>query len=380
MSRRGAWRLMSRGPCRKVRLRHSAREQTRRVPLGVNIKCQTRGWHARTAARALHDRAPVQHVRAVPFVHRSLRGACARPGRSLQPCRLTERRHAHRDLESVKGARVVKEVVVGLALLRGLAPGIAAAEDAPTPPAALERFSEATRLMQHGRYVEASEAYRSVADWPDGGAFPQRAQALFLTGSMLESARDYENALSVYGEAARRFAGTDFGRRAEDAAAGLQEGGTARAIAFRRRLDVAWDALFPATAQFQEKGIAAARPGLEQAVELLAGVLRDYPEQSKAKDVADSLGEADMMLRRYAQARSDYERAIDLYRRDARDADLGLASASEKLAEARRSLRRQWLDRIGKTLVGVIVLGLLSVKPWRHPDRFMIRVAAVLVL
>src|SRR2546430_289071 len=276
---------------------------------------------------------------------------------------------------------VLLKVVVAVAVLGGLAAAIAvAAEEAATPPPALGRFSEATRLMQRGRYIEASEAYRSVADWPDGGAFPQRAQALFLTGSMLESARDYENALSVYGEAARRFAGTVFGRRAEDAAAGLQEGGTARAIAFRRRLDVAWDALFPATALFQEKGLAAARPGLEQAVELLAGVLRDYPEQSKAKDVADSLGEADMMLRRYAQARSDYERAIDLYRRDARDADLGLASASEKLAEARRSLRRQWLDRIGKTLVGVIVLGLVSVKPWRHPDRFMIRVAAVLVL
>ena len=276
---------------------------------------------------------------------------------------------------------VLLKVVVAVAVLGGLAAAIAvAAEEAATPPPALERFSEATRLMQRGRYIEASEAYRSVADWPDGGAFPQRAQALFLTGSMLESARDYENALSVYGEAARRFAGTVFGRRAEDAAAGLQEGGTARAIAFRRRLDVAWDALFPATALFQEKGLAAARPGLERAVELLAGVLRDYPEQSKAKDVADSLGEADMMLRRYAQARSDYERAIDLYRRDARDADLGLASASEKLEEARRSLRRQWLDRIGKTLVGVIVLGLVSVKPWRHPDRFMIRVAAVLVL
>src|SRR5437870_2854601 len=266
MSRRGAWRLMSRGPCRKVRLRHSAREQTRRVPLGVNIKCQTRGWHARTAARALHDRAPVQHMRAVPFAPRSLRGACARPGRSLQPCRLTERRHAHRDLESVKGARVVKEVVVGLALLRGLAPGIAAAEDAPTPPAALERFSEATRLMQHGRYVEASEAYRSVADWPDGGAFPQRAQALFLAGSMLESARDYEGALSVYREAAGRFAGTNFGRKADDAARGLQQGGPARAIAFRRQLDAAWDELFPAAALVAQKGLAAARPGLGRVV------------------------------------------------------------------------------------------------------------------
>ena len=297
---------------------------------------------------------------------------------------MTARGHAHRDVELVKGGRVkevVLGVVVGLAVLRALAPGIAtAADETPTPPAALERFSEATRLMQHGRYLEASEAYRSVADWPDGGAFSQRAQALFLTGSMLESARDYERALSIYLEVVGRFAGTDFGRKAEVAAAGLQEGGTARAIAFRRRLDAAWDELFPATALVQEKGLAAARPGLERAVTLLAGVLRDYPEQSKAKDVAVALGDADMMLQRYAQARSEYERAIDLSRRDPRDADLGLASALEKLAEAHRSIRRQWLDRIAKTLVGVIVLGLVAVKPWRRADSFMIRVGALLVL
>ena len=282
---------------------------------------------------------------------------------------------------------MVKEVVVGLALLRGLAPGTAAAEETPAPPAALERFAEATRLMQHGRYVEASEAYRSVADWPDGSAFPQRAQALFLAGSMLESARDYDGALSVYREAAGRFAGTNFGRKAEDAARGLEQGGPARAIAFRRRLDAAWDELFPAAALVEQKGLAAARPGLERAAELLAGVLRDYPEQPKANDVAVALGDADMMLHRYARARADYERAIDLSRReaaktspDATDADLDVASALEKLAEARRSVRREWIDGIAKTLLGVIVLGLVVVRPWRHPDASMIRVSAALVL
>ena len=276
---------------------------------------------------------------------------------------------------------VLQRIVLGVGVLCGLAPAIAiAADEAATPPAAAERFTEATRLMQRGRYVEASEAYRSVADWSDGGAFPQRAQALFLAASMLESARDYEKALALYAEAAGRFAGTDFGRRAEEAAAGLQEGGATRGIAFRRRLDAAWDELFPATALFQEKGPAAARPGLERAALLLAGVFHDYPEQRKAKDVADALGDADMMLRRYAQARTDYEHAIDLYRRDARDADLGLASALEKLAEAQRAMRREWIDRIAKTLVGAIVLGLVAVKPWRQPDGFMMRVAAVAVL
>src|SRR5207302_8548791 len=37
-------------------------------------------------------------------------------------------------------------------------------------------------------------------------------------------------------------------------------------------------------------------------------------------------------------------------------------------------------DRIAKTVIGVIVLGLVSVKPWRHPDGLMMRVAAVVVL
>src|SRR5438128_7166711 len=235
--------------------------------------------------------------------------------------------------------------------------------------------------MQHGRYVEASEAYRSVADWPDGGAFPQRAQAMFLAGSMLESARDYEGAVSVYREAAGRFAGTNFGHKAEDAARGLEQGGPARAIAFRRRLDAAWDELFPATALVEQKGLAAARPGLERAAELLAGVLLDYPEQPKAKDVAVALGDADMLLHRYARACSDYEQAIDLSRRGAATtSDLDVGSALEKLAEARRSVRREWLDGIAKALLGTIALGLVVVRPWRCPDGSMIRLAVALVL
>jgi len=272
---------------------------------------------------------------------------------------------------------VLQAVLVALAVLRGVT---VAADEPPTPPAAQERFAAATRLMQQGRYAEASEAYRGVADWPDGGAFAQRAQALFLAGSMLESARDYEHALAVHRETARRFAGSEFGRRAEDAARRLEEGGAARAIAFRRRLDAAWDELFPATDLAQRKGTRAARPGLIRAAELLAGVLRDFPEQSRARDVADALGDADMLLGRYAQANGDYERAMELARPDAADADLQLASLREKVAEANRALRRQWFDRIAKALLAAIVLGLAYTKPWRHRASTTMRAAAVLVL
>ena len=46
----------------------------------------------------------------------------------------------------------------------------------------------------------------------------------------------------------------------------------------------------------------------------------------------------------------------------------------------RRSVRREWIDGIAKTLLGVIVLGLVVVKPWRHPDGSLIRASAALVL
>src|SRR5207253_3700899 len=105
--------------------------------------------------------------------------------------------------------------------------------------------------------------------------------------------------------------------------------------AARRRLGRALPGHGPRPAE----GTRAARPGLIRAAELLAGVLRDFPEQSRARDVADALGDADMPLGRYAQANGDYERAMELARPDAADADLQLASLREKVAEANRALR-----------------------------------------
>src|SRR5205807_116199 len=165
------------------------------------------------------------------------------------------------------------------------------------------------------------------------------------------------------GRAPRRYGGR---RRAADAArrAGtIRRGHAAHAagplcggvgsVSRRRRL-ARW------------RRLRAARPGLIRAAELLAGVLRDFPEQSRARDVADALGDADMLLGRYAQANGDYERAMELARPDAADADLQLASLREKVAEANRALRRQWFDRIAKALLAAIVLGLAYTKPWRH--------------
>jgi hypothetical protein len=129
-----------------------------------------------------------------------------------------------------------------LALVAGLL-GVPAVSATPAAaprwsPAAAERYEEARRLMQEGRWAEAAAGYRSVADRPDGGDFPERAQALFASGLMQSSARDYERAL----------------------------GGAARAIAVQRQLDAARDVLFPAQERVEREGLGA---GLEHAVRLL---------------------------------------------------------------------------------------------------------------
>src|SRR5262249_37035684 len=75
------------------------------------------------------------------------------------------------------------------------------------PPGAQQRFAEAKQLAQQGRYADASEAHRSVAEWPDGTIFPQRAEASFLAALMQEHSHNYERAIELYREVAGRFPG-----------------------------------------------------------------------------------------------------------------------------------------------------------------------------
>src|SRR5581483_875967 len=122
------------------------------------------------------------------------------------------------------------------ALVLALAAPLARAADAP--PEAEKRFDEATRLAQSGEYAKAAAAYREVAEWPSGGEFARRAQALFCAGLQLDSAKEYEKALATFREVAARWPASPFAKRAQEEADRLDPPG-ARGIELRRRLNEA---------------------------------------------------------------------------------------------------------------------------------------------
>ncbi|MBI3782684.1 MAG: hypothetical protein HY270_04710 [Deltaproteobacteria bacterium] len=152
-----------------------------------------------------------------------------------------------------------------------------------------ERYDEARRLMQGGRYSDAARVYRSVADSTDAPT-ALRAQALFASGLMEENARDYERALQVYGEVERRFPDTEGARRSHNELIEFEEGGVARTIEFRRRWDAVWDELSPAQTLADQNDLRSARPGFEHAAVLLEAMLRDFSDLPRAKEVAITLG------------------------------------------------------------------------------------------
>ncbi len=263
-----------------------------------------------------------------------------------------------------------------------LLPALARSADGPAWPAAAEaRYGEARQQMQGGHYVEAAAAYRAVAEWPEGGAFPERAQALFLAALMLENAHDYQRALETYRDVPRRFPDSPFAAKAEAGAAALALGGEERGIDFRRRLDAAWAELFPAQDLIESDGIAAARPGLERAVTLLAALLRDYPDHPRARDVALSLGDAHMSLDLHREARADYEQAIALVRAQGHvegDAEM-LEALENKRSEAIEAVRQVWITGSARGLLVAILLGLVLLRPWRVAAGWMLRPGAALL-
>ena len=273
--------------------------------------------------------------------------------------------------------------VLAMLALAVLLPGIVRAADGPAwPPAAEARYGEARQQMQGGHYAEAATAYRAVAEWPEGGRFPERAQALFLAALMLENAHDYQRALETYREVSRRFADTPFAAKAEAGAAALSLGGEQRGIEFRRRLDAAWAELFPAQDLIESDGIAAARPGLERAVTLLVALLRDYPDHPRARDVALSLGDAHMSLGLSREARADYEQAIALIRAQGQtDGDAEMLDAVEhKRSEAIEAGRQGWITGSAHGLLAAIFVGLVALRPWRVSSRWMLRPGVTLLL
>jgi tetratricopeptide (TPR) repeat protein len=167
----------------------------------------------------------------------------------------------------------------------------------------------------------------------------------------------------------------------------LEEGGPGRSLEFRRRRDAAWDELSPAQELADRAGLRAARPGLERAAALLEGILRDFSDHPKAKDIAMALGNTHMVLRWFAEARADYQRAIALARAQSAPIDRGgheidnfLLQAGERLAEAIRAFHRQWFTRVAWALLAAIGLALLSLRPWRAVDGPTVRLGGTLVL
>jgi tetratricopeptide (TPR) repeat protein len=238
-----------------------------------------------------------------------------------------------------------------------------------------ERYDEARHLMQRGSYREAAQAYRDVAD--SDAPLLLRAQALFAAGLMEENLRDYERALATYAEVGKRFPGTDFARRAADAARVLEQGGHEQGLAFKRRLDAAYDELFPAKEAAERGGLRAARPGLERAVVLLEGVLHDFADYPRAREVAMALGDAHMTLTRFGAAADAYARALALARGPGGDEN-AILSAQERLGEAIRAGRRQGITRLAWTVLGAIALGFVLVRPWSGLDASVLRLGATL--
>jgi tetratricopeptide (TPR) repeat protein len=254
------------------------------------------------------------------------------------------------------------------------------------PSAAQQRYYDAKRLAQRDQYAEAGKAYCDVADWPDGGDFPERAEALFLCGLMQERARDYPRAVATYRAVGDRFPHTDFEGRANERAAALEQGAGERGLEFQRRLDVAMDTLVPASPTAPPAESPAARGRLEEAVTLLSAILREYRDLPKTMDVALTLGDTHMTLGRYEEARDDYTEGVALAQREASkdgpaaaNADTYLKDAEDKLDEAIRAIRRRLIDRVAWALLATVALALLAVRPWREMDGRLLRLGGALV-
>jgi tetratricopeptide (TPR) repeat protein len=271
--------------------------------------------------------------------------------------------------------RALAAILLALALA-----GAARAEEPPRwPQAAEKRFEEARDLQQHGRYALAAARFREVADWPEGGPFAERAQALYCSALNLENGRELERALETYREVVRRFPASLWATRARQSVETLDpEGG--HGLEFRRRQNEAWDVFQPATELLQRGKPDEARPGLERAAALFEALLHDHADHPRAADAALALGEARMRLGAFEAAAAAFGRSVELARREAVKPGSGhpteedVKNAEERLAEARRAIRRQLVDRGAWVLLAAITLILVGSAPWR---RVTARVAAL---
>lgn len=243
-------------------------------------------------------------------------------------------------------------------------PAVAAIADGGASPQ--QRYDDAKSLMQSGRYADAATAFAAVAAAPDAPVSLQQ-QALFVAGMMYQQARDYPRAVATYDEVQRRFPNTDTAQRAAGSAAELRAG-SSRWLEFRQRQDEAWDVFEPARERAQTDGLGAARGDLQRAATLLRSLLDDFPEHPRAKDVATALATTYLSLRRFDEAATTYERAIELAR--AQNATTGIpvdsfiAVAADDAHAALRAGRRYHLTGLAVAILAIIALGLIALRPW----------------
>lgn len=284
---------------------------------------------------------------------------------------------AHPDLDDGRRAARLAFFLCCLVLVQGFAGGVGADTDtqsAARPLAPQQRYDAARRLMQQGKFAQAAEGFRSVADAEDAPA-PLRAQALMASALMHENNREYEQAAADYRETQRRFPGSEVVRRADAALSALEYGGAERGIAFRRSQDAAWDELFPAQAEAARGEWSSARPKLEAATRHLADILSHFRDHPKARDIAIALGNTHMLLEDFGQAQAAYTEAIAITREQVAahgGGGPGLASllldAQERFAEAVRSWRRVWITRTSWAVLLGVAVALACLRPWREAD------------
>ncbi len=273
-----------------------------------------------------------------------------------------------------------------LVLVLVLVLGPAYAQDA-WPKAAEQRYQEATALSQKGEYAKAAAAYRAVADWPEGGAFKERAQALFCSGLQLESAKEYEKALATFREVVARFPQDRFARTAQEYVDRLDPPG-AHGIEFRRRFnEVPWDALLAKDDGHGHGGHPEDhRAEVAKALSLLEALLKEHREHPQACDVALAIGDARTRLGDLEGARDALVESVSLAKREAAKSGAtdpakagNVVNAELRLAEAKRAIVRRWLDRMAKVVL-VLALGVfVSVRPWRVSPKPVLKLARALV-
>jgi tetratricopeptide (TPR) repeat protein len=284
---------------------------------------------------------------------------------------------------TARAGSVAAAVLALVALVLLLAAPVAGQETAAWPPDAEKRYEQARALAEAGRFAEAGVGYREVADWPSGGDFHERAQALYLAGLMLEDSRELERAIETYHEVDRRFPGSPFAARARDAAKRLEVGG-ARGLAFQRAYQAAWDVLYPATELARHERRTEARPGLERAADLFRAVLLEHGDDPRAKDAASALGDALFALGRLTEARDVYFEALvrsrgEAAKRDASELDKkDVIVKEERLYDCDRAILRERLCLGAVIALAAIAVGTLATRPWRRWTKARTKLALLL--